>query len=384
MGLFRRKSVAAPATSAAENGEAVAVDIDGESQLRPTSLVRLNTLQRSDKDFLKARFDPNQDGIMSAADVEAAAHRLQQMKFRLNRNFKRTCCVLITAILLVAISSVVCGIILAFFFKSSTHVIGNNVLAWRGKDAFVLTAPTRVRTRVEEVALLTVNPGSSVESWLQTVEAIELQTAEGPVLTTHFFKVASTVLNGTTATFAAAYGDALVLTPTTAAFQTSAPAASIPLSNGTVSFISGQPYPFVNYCGDRSLNNCDPRATCTNRFSSFVCTCPPGYQGPGTTCTDINECAPGGNVTNTCAPVGSVCTNTPGSYTCACAAGYTGNGRTCTQVDACLSRPCNTVNGTCSNTTPGNYQCACLPGFSGDGRICVASNSTIGNTTTSG
>lgn len=37
-------------------------------------------------------------------------------------------------------------------------------------DAFVLTAPTRVRTLVEEVALLTVNPGTSVESWLQTVE----------------------------------------------------------------------------------------------------------------------------------------------------------------------------------------------------------------------
>jgi hypothetical protein len=34
-------------------------------------------------------------------------------------------------------------------------------------------------------------------------------------VTTHFFKVASTLLSGTTATFAAAYGDALVLTPTT-------------------------------------------------------------------------------------------------------------------------------------------------------------------------
>jgi hypothetical protein len=34
-------------------------------------------------------------------------------------------------------------------------------------------------------------------------------------VTTHFFKVASTLLSGTTATLAAAYGDALVLTPTT-------------------------------------------------------------------------------------------------------------------------------------------------------------------------
>ena len=44
-------------------------------------------------------------------------------------------------------------------------------------------------------------------------------------------------------------------------------------------------------------------------------------------------------------------------------------------VDACAARPCNTVNGSCSNTAPGQYQCACLPGFAGDGRICVGESS---------
>jgi hypothetical protein len=57
MGLFRRKTVAGPAEPApsADDGGAIAVDIDEGGKLRSASLVRLSTLQRSDKDFLKAR-----------------------------------------------------------------------------------------------------------------------------------------------------------------------------------------------------------------------------------------------------------------------------------------------------------------------------------------
>lgn len=45
------------------------------------------------------------------------------------------------------------------------------------------------------------------------------------------------------------------------------------------------PVAVVNYCADPALNNCDRNARCSNSFSKFVCTCNPGYQGPGTTCT---------------------------------------------------------------------------------------------------
>ncbi len=73
---------------------------------------------------------------------------------------------------------------------------------------------------------------------------------------------------------------------------------------------------------------CDPAATCSvDNSGAATCTCPSGYTGDGTTCSDVDECAAG---TAMCDTNGS-CTNTPGTFVCTCNAGYSGNGFQCTK-----------------------------------------------------
>ncbi|MDB4965696.1 MAG: cell wall protein AWA1-like [Myxococcales bacterium] len=74
---------------------------------------------------------------------------------------------------------------------------------------------------------------------------------------------------------------------------------------------------------------CDPAAQCAMSGDTVTCTCPAGYTGDGTTCTDIDECAVGG--TAGC-NANATCSNTPGSFTCTCNAGFSGNGFNCTQI----------------------------------------------------
>ena len=43
----------------------------------------------------------------------------------------------------------------------------------------------------------------------------------------------------------------------------------------------------VNEC-EEGLDNCDPLATCIDQTNGFVCVCPPGFTGDGTTCYGIH------------------------------------------------------------------------------------------------
>ncbi len=133
--------------------------------------------------------------------------------------------------------------------------------------------------------------------------------------------------------------------------------------------------------------SCHTEATCTDTPGSFTCACNTGYQGSGTSCTDIDECALGPPA-NTCeAPaLGGECTNTPGSFTCACVApGWVGNGTSCANVDECALGPPNhncdvTAPGNAACTdTPGSFTCACEAGYHtlNAGATCIDDNECV-------
>ena len=41
----------------------------------------------------------------------------------------------------------------------------------------------------------------------------------------------------------------------------------------------------VDECASSELNECDPKALCTNSEGSYICRCLSGYQGDGRSCT---------------------------------------------------------------------------------------------------
>ncbi|XP_055945235.1 protein crumbs homolog 1-like [Argiope bruennichi] len=76
---------------------------------------------------------------------------------------------------------------------------------------------------------------------------------------------------------------------------------------------------------------CHPSATCYNKYGSFECRCPDGYEGlsgkivkPGEVCKDINECQ---QTPNPCWLYNNVkCVDLPGSFKCECFEGYEPSG----------------------------------------------------------
>ncbi|XP_009320179.1 PREDICTED: thrombospondin-3, partial [Pygoscelis adeliae] len=132
-------------------------------------------------------------------------------------------------------------------------------------------------------------------------------------------------------------------------------------------------------------NPCFPGSKCINTAPGFRCEpCPRGYRGNTISgvgadyaraskqvCTDIDECNDGNN--GGCDP-NSICTNTLGSYKCGpCKSGFVGNQTSgCIPQKSCsipTSNPCD-INGFCVFERNGEISCACNVGRAGNGNVC--------------
>ncbi|XP_028042901.1 cubilin homolog [Bombyx mandarina] len=128
----------------------------------------------------------------------------------------------------------------------------------------------------------------------------------------------------------------------------------------------------VNECEASQGPRCsvNPKVECINLPGSFRCgQCPPGYQGDGYSCSDIDECStiPNGG----CSPV-AACHNTIGSRICGpCPLGFQGDGVSCSWKGSC-----NLDHGGCHPSAQcidngrmggAGAQCICPEGMEGDG-----------------
>ncbi|XP_010562461.1 PREDICTED: thrombospondin-3 [Haliaeetus leucocephalus] len=143
------------------------------------------------------------------------------------------------------------------------------------------------------------------------------------------------------------------------------------------------------YCADIDecayANPCFPGSKCINTAPGFRCEpCPRGYRGNTVSgvgvdyvraskqvCMDIDECNDGNN--GGCDP-NSICTNTLGSYKCGpCKSGFVGNQTSgCVPQKSCstpTSSPCD-INGFCMFERNGEISCACNVGWAGNGNVC--------------
>eukprot|EP00933_Yihiella_yeosuensis_P080566 TRINITY_DN94014_c0_g1_i1.p1 TRINITY_DN94014_c0_g1~~TRINITY_DN94014_c0_g1_i1.p1 ORF type:complete len:1178 (+),score=165.71 TRINITY_DN94014_c0_g1_i1:31-3564(+) len=127
------------------------------------------------------------------------------------------------------------------------------------------------------------------------------------------------------------------------------------------------------------FHNCDDQAFCSNTVGSFTCRCKEGYTGTGKKyqglwptadgCWDINECENKTNVSGVTnngtlyCPLVAACVNTAGSFRCNCNTGYEGDGSVCTNVDECAkgTHNCN-AKADCTDTL-GSFKCKCWQGY---------------------
>jgi hypothetical protein len=120
---------------------------------------------------------------------------------------------------------------------------------------------------------------------------------------------------------------------------------------------SGCTYQYTDECA-AGTHTCSAAATCTDTFGSFHCNCNVGFYGPGTRCSDVDECSSTyAGSSKPCAMEQSVCVNNEGSFTCACVVGtYFADGacRKCPNGTTTLSAGATSVN-SCSLCASGYY-----------------------------
>ncbi|EMP23972.1 Stabilin-2 [Chelonia mydas] len=112
--------------------------------------------------------------------------------------------------------------------------------------------------------------------------------------------------------------------------------------------------PFVQFC--------HAHANCQLSNGARSCICKPGYEGDGTTCSEVDPCASlvqGGCDTNN---------------DCECKEGFRGNGIECEPINSCLEQngKCHHL-ATCQFVSSGVWDCVCPKGYEGDGIICYGS-----------
>ncbi|KAM4861700.1 thrombospondin-3 isoform 3-T4 [Thomomys bottae] len=139
----------------------------------------------------------------------------------------------------------------------------------------------------------------------------------------------------------------------------------------------------INECAH--ADPCFPGSSCINTMPGFHCeACPRGYKGTQVSgvgidyaraskqvCNDIDECNDGNN--GGCDP-NSICTNTVGSFKCGpCRLGFLGNqSQGCLPARTCHSpahSPCH-VHAHCLFERNGAVSCQCNVGWAGNGNVC--------------
>ncbi|EKX50295.1 hypothetical protein GUITHDRAFT_104106 [Guillardia theta CCMP2712] len=131
---------------------------------------------------------------------------------------------------------------------------------------------------------------------------------------------------------------------------------------------SGCNYTLINECAAHT-DNCATHASCIDTYSSFECSCKPGYVGSGTVCEDEDECV---TQTGLC-DAARTCVNTEGSFECLCKEGFYLD--TASPSGSCVACPAGLYTSglgqtSCSSCAPGYYgtadsSCsACPPGSS--------------------
>ncbi|KAK5972270.1 hypothetical protein GCK32_014063, partial [Trichostrongylus colubriformis] len=135
--------------------------------------------------------------------------------------------------------------------------------------------------------------------------------------------------------------------------------------------------PLLNECSDKTLNDCDPEATCMDNPLSYECLCrenfldvsPDPVKKPGRKCIKslLNECSD--KTLNDCDPE-ATCMDNPLSYECLCRENFLDvspdpvkkPGRKCIKLSIeCVG--CNSSTSHCVPTAGGNVVCACRPGY---------------------
>jgi hypothetical protein len=118
----------------------------------------------------------------------------------------------------------------------------------------------------------------------------------------------------------------------------------------------------IDECADGSAG-CGEHATCEDGPGWFVCTCAAGYAGDGTTCADIDECATGTDVCDAT----EECENTEGGHTCVCGPGTVQDGAGCLDIDECELGTDDCLDDAVCTNMRGSFACTCPTGFAGDG-----------------